>query len=99
MNKSRVFQCLAMAAVAAVLSVCGAQERFTFRGTIVDADTGQLLPARVYIQSDEGSFFFPRSTDGGSAVEYRETAGEQSVEMHTSGVPPKSGHPKRLKRP
>ena len=84
MNKSRVFQGVALAALAAVLSVCTGQERFTFRGTIVDAETGQLLPARVYIQSAAGSFFFPRSTDGGSAIEYRETAGEQSVEMHTT---------------
>ena len=84
MNKSRVFQGLVIATLAAVLSVCTGQERCTFRGTIVDADTGQLLPARVYIQADEGSFFFPRSSDGGSAVEYRETAGEESVEMHTT---------------
>ena len=84
MNKSRVFQGLVVAALAAVFSGCTGQERVTLRGTIVDADTGQLLPARVYIQADEGSFFFPRSSDGGSAVEYRETAGEESVEMHTT---------------
>ena len=67
--QNRVFQGLTIAALVVVLSVCKGQERFTFRGTIVDAETGQILPARVYIQSAEGSFFFPRSTDGGSAVE------------------------------
>lgn len=55
------------------------------RGKIVDADSGQLLPARIYIESEDGEWFFPRSaSDNGSAVEYRKQRLEKSVEMHTT---------------
>lgn len=59
----------------------------TITGEIVDADSGKILPARVYIQSQEGKWFFPKSTaKGGSAFELRRQAGvnAKSVEMHTT---------------
>jgi hypothetical protein len=57
----------------------------TLTGEIRDADTGALLPARVYIQSDTGQWFFARSTDqAGRAIEYRKERSPTSVEMHTA---------------
>jgi hypothetical protein len=62
-----------------------ADEPATFRGRVLDASTGQALPARIYIQSEDGRWFFARSTaPDGSAVEYRKQRGETSVEMHTT---------------
>ena len=82
--RAALVQGLAIVAMWTVLPVCKGQERFILTGSVVDSGTGRLIPARVYIQSEDGSYFFPRSTDGGSAVEYRETAAKRSVEMHTT---------------
>jgi hypothetical protein len=57
----------------------------TLRGTIVDAASGQALPARVHLRSADGKWFFPKSAAAeGSAVEYKVERGPKSVEMHTT---------------
>ena len=54
------------------------------RGEVLDAETGKRVEARVYIQRDDGEWFFPASTSPeGTAVEYRRENG-RSVEMHTT---------------
>jgi hypothetical protein len=56
------------------------------RGQVSDAATGRPLPARVYIQGEDGAWYFPRSeSSAGSAVEYRKRRPDnRSVEMHTT---------------
>jgi hypothetical protein len=66
------------------------------RGKIVDAGTGEPLPARVYVRGADGSWHFARSeAKDGSAVEYRKRRGPKSVEMHTT----LSAHPFLLDLP
>ena len=61
-------------------------ETVSVRGRIVDADTGALLPARIYVQGQDGKWYFPKSaSDKGSAVPYRKQRGASpSVEMHVT---------------
>jgi hypothetical protein len=77
----------------------GAQTRSaTVIGEIVDADSGSILPARLYIQSQDGKWFFPKSTaHEGSTFELRRRAGvnSKSVEMHTT----LSAHPFTVELP
>lgn len=55
------------------------------RGTVVDAETGRAVAARLYIQDATGAWFFARSASAdGSAVEYRKQRQAGSVEMHTT---------------
>lgn len=57
------------------------------RGEVLDADIGKPLPARVYVQSAEGAWFFPKSEAAdGSAIPYRRQRSEnpKSVEMHVT---------------
>lgn len=64
-----------------------AQDLVRLRGAIVDADTGKPLPARLYIQGENGAWYFPRSDAAdGSAVPYRKQRPDnpRSVEMHTA---------------
>ena len=57
----------------------------TLKGEIVDAETGAALPARVYIRSSVGEWFFVRSASPqGSAVEYSKRNSPERVEMHTT---------------
>lgn len=56
-------------------------------GSIVDAETGDPLAARVYLQGEDGTWHFPRSKDkDGTAVQYRKLRQDnpRSVEMHTT---------------
>ena len=56
-------------------------------GEVVDAATAKPLPARIYIQSDDGVWHFPRSqAAAGSAVAYKKQRGDnpRCVEMHTT---------------
>src|SRR5262245_58346939 len=54
-------------------------------GRVVDAQSGDALPARVYMRSAEGKWHFPKSVAAeGSAVEYRKERQAGSVEMHTT---------------
>jgi hypothetical protein len=64
-------------------------------GEIVDYATGRIIPARVYIQRDDGYWFFPESAAReGSAIRYerRNWLNTNSVEFHTT----LSAHPFRI---
>ena len=53
-------------------------------GRVVDAQTGKLLPARVYVESEAGELYFVESTEkDGSAVRYDKRRGA-SREVHTT---------------
>ena len=70
----------------------------TVRGQIVDADSGQPIPARLYIQGDNRQWYFAQSdSPDGSAVHYKKQPPHipQSVEMHTT----LSKHPFRVELP
>jgi hypothetical protein len=68
-----------------LMVVVPAGQAATLTGEIRDADTGELLPARLYIQSADGKWFFAKSADkAGSAVTYQKTRGEKSTENHTA---------------
>lgn len=55
------------------------------RGRIIDAENQQLLAARIYIQSADGKWFFPKSSaENGAAIEYQKQRGIRSMEMHTT---------------
>ena len=69
-------------------AVEGGQDTVALRGRVVDAQSGELLAARVYIRSADGRWFFAKSASpDGSAVEYRKQRFETSVEMHTTLSP------------
>jgi glycerophosphoryl diester phosphodiesterase len=89
--------CLSVARLTADLhDACAADATTELRGRIIDADSGQLLPARFYIQSDKGDWYFPKSAaPDGSAVEYRKQRPSGSSEMHTT----LSAHPFSVKLP
>jgi hypothetical protein len=56
-------------------------------GRITDADTGQLIPARLQIRDQNGGWHFADSqSPAGSAVHYRKNPQDRpaSVEMHTT---------------
>ena len=81
----RVICLLVFFGAAGTASVDGAEQKVTLRGEVVDADTGRLLPARVYVRSSDGQWFFARSASpDGSAVEYRKERQVGSIEMHTT---------------
>ncbi len=63
----------------------GAQESLVrVQGEVVDAESGKRLPARVYVQGEDGRWFFPESVaEDGSAVPYQKEIGN-STEMHTT---------------
>ena len=62
-----------------------AQEVTSVRGRIVDADTREMLPARLYIESAVGEFFHAKSRNrNGEAVPYSKIRPNGSVEVHTS---------------
>lgn len=56
------------------------------RGEIRDAASGELLPARITIQSADGAkWFFAKSANAnGSALSYDRVRGEKSIEKHTT---------------
>jgi hypothetical protein len=59
----------------------------TLRGQVLDAATHRPIPSRVYIQSDDGRWFFPDSeSPQGSAVRYekRNWVNTNAVECHTT---------------
>ena len=68
----------------------------TLTGEIRDAASGERIAARVYLRSDAGAWFFPKSADpAGKAIEYRKERGPTSVEMHTA----LSAHPFTVELP
>jgi hypothetical protein len=72
-------------AIAGAVSA-GQDSPVPLRGEIRDAESGQLLPARLYIQSAEGTkWFFAKSGDPkGSAIVYDKARDQKSIEKHTT---------------
>ena len=65
-------------------SLCYPAFAAEFRAEVLDQD-GKRLPARVYLQHEDGRWFFPQSVSPkGSAVYYKKQRREKSVEMHTT---------------
>lgn len=59
-----------------------AQATTRLEGRVLDAETDRLIPARVYIQAENGAWFFPKSiSDKGSAVEYRKRRTEREYRL------------------
>lgn len=87
--------------VAATLAWSAAPQetmRGRLTGAIVDAESGQPLPARIYIQGADGAWHFPKSqAKNGSAVDYKKRRPDnpRSVEMHTT----LSAHPFSVELP
>ena len=55
------------------------------RGEVVDAHSGEPLPARVYVRGTDGRWLFARSASPqGSAIEYHKQRQQGSLEMHTT---------------
>ena len=74
---------LSLAATIAPAEPAAATQALTCR--VVDADSGELLPCRVYLQAGDGSWHFVHSvTPEGSAIEYRKQRFPTSLEMHTT---------------
>jgi hypothetical protein len=66
------------------VEIAFSQEALRMRGEVRDAETGELIPCRMYLQNDRGEWFFPKSESAnGKAIEYRKQR-FQSVEMHTT---------------
>ena len=66
--------------------------------TVVDADSGDPIPARLYLASADGTpYYFESSSDDGSAVRYEKQnwINKDSVEYHTTV----SAHPCRASVP
>ena len=78
---------LGAALLVAALSLARIAPGAVVTGEIVDEASGKPLPARLYIQSDSGRWFFPTSSaPGASAVRYQKQAGKatNSIERHTT---------------
>ncbi len=77
--------CLIAAALLTARSTLADDAKHALRGEVRDAETGQPLPARLYIHSGDGRWFFAKSADpNGSAIVYDKARGEKSVEKHTT---------------
>ncbi len=64
-----------------------AAQEVPVRGTVTDSATGKLVACRIYIEGEDGKWYFPKSeAKAGVAVEYRKqrTDNPRSVEMHTT---------------
>ena len=64
-----------------------AAQTIAVRGDILDADTGQPLAARLYLQGADGKWHFPKSAaPDGSAVRYEKRSGfnTNATEFHTT---------------
>src|SRR5262245_53871987 len=84
-----------LAALFAIL-VPAAAPAATLTGVIRDAPTGAPIAARVYLRSEQGQWFFPKSADpAGKAIEYRKERPPVSAEMHTA----LSAHPFTIELP
>ncbi len=79
---------IVLTVVVLILQVhCFAAPKQMLRGNVVDAETGQSLPARIYIQGEEGGWHHVTSTARhGSAVRYekRNWINAKSEEFHTT---------------
>jgi len=84
-------------ACAWLLPCNAAQARHTTQvtGQVVDDASGRIIPSRVYLQGDDGRWFFPESAAlEGSAIRYERQnwLNTNSVEYHTT----LSAHPFRI---
>src|SRR5262249_15779643 len=63
-----------LAAMAGIARLVHAQEPTSgkVRCQVVDAESGNRIPARIYIQGDDGAWHFPVS-QGGTAITYRKS--------------------------
>lgn len=62
-----------------------ADDLVTLTGQVVEASNGQLIACRIYIQSAEGKWYFPRSASpDGSAIEYKRQVSPSSLEQHVT---------------
>jgi hypothetical protein len=78
--------------------VCAAENGAVLNGEVLDADTGEPLACRVYIQDDKGKWYFPgcASPDGSAVVHKKQNwANKKSVEFHTTV----SAHPFTIELP
>ena len=68
------------------ISLASAQETtFALRGEIIDTDSKLPVAARVYVQSADGKWFFPKSASPqGSALEFQRERGPKSHEYHVT---------------
>lgn len=66
-------------------SIHGAEMTTPLCCRVVDADTGKDLPCRVYLESNDGKWYFanPQESEG-SAVPYDVTRSPESFEKHTT---------------
>src|SRR5262245_51419281 len=70
-----------------VSPVAATADETRVRGEVTDSATGQPIPCRIYVESEGGTWHFPKSdARGGSAIEYRKQRQDssRSVEMHTT---------------
>lgn len=67
-------------------AVVAAEPSVRLCGQVVDADSGENLPCRMYLQGADGAWHFPTVEGGGTAVTYKRQRKDnpRSVEMHTS---------------
>lgn len=86
MNASLPFTPVAVAIMSLFLTVAlPAHAEVNLRGKITDADTGALLPARLYIHSAGGDWAHATSaSEQGRAVPYHVRRSGRSFEIHTS---------------
>jgi len=55
------------------------------RGKVVDAQSGAVLPCRMYVQAEDGTWLFAKSSgDAGSAIKYSVERSATSVEKHVT---------------
>lgn len=74
-----------LAVCATGVSVDAQEPTVALRGQVIDAGTQQPIAARIYIQSADGKWYFPKSASpDGSAVEYRRQVSPTSLEQHVT---------------
>ena len=56
----------------------------TLEGTIVDQDSGAILPARIYVSNAAGEFFHVTARQPGQAIPYSVRRSAASLEIHTT---------------
>ena len=85
MSLARVLMIVGLTALV-LPSITGELRAASLQGEIRDAESGQLLPARLYIQSADGTkWFFAKSADAkGSAIVYDKARDQKSIEKHTT---------------
>jgi hypothetical protein len=81
-----------------ILPLAAVADGTKVRGEVTDAATGRLIPCRIYVHGEDGTWHFPKAEAKiGAAIEYRKqrTDNPRAVEMHTT----LSAHPFALTLP